>query len=756
MLYNDCSIKKGDFMKLKFRAEPKDIVIFIIFCFLLLYVVAFVELNIIEFSQNAEFHGLNPLPAFSPELFAPTMVFWLGSLIAIIISASNYFWDNESGFGFKFGKKEKKGYSRFATEKEFKKQLVKVDPKLDKLDAAGIPLINTDKEVWVDNGESHSLIIGSTGSGKTQGVVQPMVSILAKAGESMIITDPKGEIYRDNGTLLEKNGYNIIVLNLRDPELGNAWNPLAMPYQYFKAGKFDKASELLEDLGANITHEENNDDPFWNNASSDFFAGLAQGLFVDAKEEEININSIYSMATSADETLPGTRQPVLNAYYDFKDKNDVSFINVNTTINAAGPTKSSVLSVFRQKVKAFANRKNLSEMLSYSDFDMEDIGRKKTAVFIIVQDEKKTYHALATIFIKQVYETLISVAQTFPNGKLPNRTNFILDEFANMPPIKDIDSMISASRSRNIRLNFIIQNFAQLDTVYGESVASTIKGNSGNIVYLISTELKGLEEISKLAGEKESKKDDKTASTPLLSVSDLQRLKMYDFVILRQRMMPYITKVTPFWQTNKQGKWGKHLPIKELEERESREVQLFDIKEFIKKKQEENGTLPQGGISGAPSSLEELMAMRAGNHVNANTPNAADIVRKKLEELKQQEEMKKEQEARAKRAEEKINAILEEKRRKKAEESIKKEEVKEEKKKTPTPKEISDTLGNLASETNDETPAKPLPKASIINDDKPTPKKVESKIVEETPEDNTDFVTDDEFFDDFFADEDDM
>ena len=186
---------------------------------------------------------------------------------------------------------------------------------------------------------------------------------------------------------------------------------------------------------------------------------------------------------------------------------------------APNETKSSILSVFKQKIKLFSSRENLSEMLSNSDFDMKDIGRKKTAVFIVVQDEKKTYHPLVTIFIKQCYETLIDVAQE-NGGKLPYRTNFILDEFANMPPLKDVTTMVTAARSRQIRFSFIIQNFAQLTQVYGKENGETIKGNCGNIIYLISSELAALEEISKMCGEEKSKEKDKTASTPLVTVSE--------------------------------------------------------------------------------------------------------------------------------------------------------------------------------------------------------------------------------------------
>ena len=195
-------------------------------------------------------------------------------------------------------------------------------------------------------------------------------------------------------------------------------------------------------------------------------------------------------------------------YFTLKGEKHPAYIFASNTINAPTDTKGSILSVFRQKIRLFARGGELSEMLSYSDFNMREIGTQKTAIFMIIHDEKTTYHALATIFLKQAYETLIDVAQHCPKGKLPFRTNFILDEFANMPPLKDVTTMVTAARSRAIRFTFIIQNFAQLNDVYGKETAETIRSNCGNLIYLMTTELSALEEISKLCGEVKSKEKD--------------------------------------------------------------------------------------------------------------------------------------------------------------------------------------------------------------------------------------------------------
>ena len=340
----------------------------------------------------------------------------------------------------------------------------------------------------------------------------------------------------------------------------------------------DKAIELLDDLALNILYEEKNGnaDPFWEKSAADYFTGLALGLFEDATEDQINLNSLNLMSNLGEERFGGPNNNYIKEYFNSKDPSRPAYVNASGTVYSAEDTKQGVLSTFKQKVKLFSSRDNLSEMLCHSDFDMKEIGREKTAVFMIVQDEKKTLHPLATIFIKQIYETLIDVAQE-SGGKLPYRTNFILDEFANMPPLKDVTTMVTAARSRLIRFTFIIQNYAQLTQVYGKENAETIKGNC-NIMYLISSELQALEELSKLCGEKKSKDKDKTASTPLVTVSDLQRLQQYETISLRLRTMPFKTKLVPNYQMD----WGKKYEKATYPTREKRQVELFDIREFVK------------------------------------------------------------------------------------------------------------------------------------------------------------------------------
>jgi len=563
-------------MKLKFRADPEDLLIFGIFALFLLYIVAIGVVNLHTFASEGHLSGLNPFPAFGPDYLFSTLFLYFLFLLGLFASVSSMFFEREKGIGITTDKKDK-GYSRWAKEKEIKEELERVEIKQSNSKAAGVPLILNDNEMWVDNSEYHSLVIGATGSGKTQTVILPLVHSLAKAKESMIITDPKGEIYEKTSNMLRSRGYQILLLNFRDPQNGNAWNPMTLPYEMYKSGNQDKAIELLDDLALNILYDDSNKnaDPFWEKTSADYFSGVALGLFEDAKPEEININSISLATTVGEEKFGGSTY--IKEYFAAKDPASPAAINASSTIMAPSETKGSILSVFKQKVKLFASRENLSEMLSHSDIDLESIGERPTAVFIVIQDEKKTYHSLVTILLKQIYETLIAVAQRH-GGKLPVRTNFLLDEFANMPPLKDVTTMITAARSRAIRFTMIIQNFAQLDSVYGKEDAETIRGNCGNTIYLITTELKALEEISKMCGEVKSKKDDKTASTPLVTVSDLQRMKQFEVIILRMRRQPFKTKFTPYFKLD----WGKKYPPAHYPVREKQPLHTFDIKEFVK------------------------------------------------------------------------------------------------------------------------------------------------------------------------------
>lgn len=758
-------------LKLKIRVKQKDFIYFIAICIALFIGCAILAVNFLSFSEDGSLRGLNIFATWSMKSFWLTLLLFIVSLVVIFMNVSSTIFNFEKGgLGLVFGEKEEKGYNRWTTEKEMKSafKIEKVPVNVPTSEAGGIVMVNDGKNMWVDDGEYHSLIIGQSGSGKTTALVDPQVYSLCKHGESMVITDPKGEIYKHHANRLRDKGYKIVVINFRDPREGNAWNPLTIPYRMFKQGKSDKAKELLEDISQNILIDpKNTNDPFWERSAADYFSGLALGLFEDAKENEVNITSISHMATVGEEK--NGINTFAKDYFTLKSETSTAYGYAKATIAAPNDTKSSILSVFQSKIRTFSTREELSEMLSYSDFNMEDIGKEKTAVFLIVHDEKTTYHSLATIFIKQLYEVLIDVAHKCPNGELKYRTNFILDEFANMPQLRDVTSMVTAARSRKIRFTFIIQNFAQLDEVYGDKNAETIRSNCGNTIYLLTNELSALEEISKLCGEVKSKKDDKTVSTPLVTVTDLQKMKRNEIIVIRMRMRPFRTVLKGSYDID----WGDSFEDATLEERDIYPVRTFDMRQFVKEEKHKktmeainkaqntvgnnqfnnNNTIPPApnldplNFNTKPNDFNKNNDLfnldkpndfnKSNDPFNLDKPVDIDELVKNID--RQIAELEKEQQEEEKKRKEKEN------------EGIEKTSI--------NPSDI----GKASINTNVLPIEDPLTKIAENPFTKPTtvaPEKKESEIKNNSNVDNSSvvlsnqLVTDDQFFDDFFGDDD--
>ena len=588
-------------MKLKFVAEKRDFVIFSVLAFFLLFLIAVVISNVKSIMEEGVPAGINFLIAFYPNNILVTLGVWIGIIAALFATTSSYFFDMEKGFGYSDEKKTN-GYSRWAKDKDIigQRGVLEIPYSTSKIEGGGVPLVYGKDSAFVDNGESHTLVIGATGSGKTSGFVDPTMIHLMKGRESMIITDPKGEIYEHHSGKLRELGYQIIILNFREPQKGNCWNPYDLPYSYHQEGNFDKANELLNDLATNIVVDGQGDDPFWQNAAADYLTGIGLALFKDAPKETININSVNLMINQGEERIgPKT---YMQEYFNMQDPTSPIAVNMGAVVNTAQDTKAGVLTVLQQKVKTLAVTKNLSEMLSKSDFDMASIGEKPTAVFLIIQDEKTTYHSLATIFIKQCYESLITVAHKH-GGALPVRTNFIVDEFANMPKFKDITTMVTAARSRHIRFTFIIQNFAQINKTYGKEEAETIRGNCGNLIFILTGELQAMEEISKLCGDKLIRvgKDKKEETRPLITVSELQTLPFGTFILIKQRCYPFKGKIrqgfdNDFGFGKGSDYFGKNVTYPQ---RELGEIPVFSLKEYVQAKKAQNRPGLDFGPAGA-------------------------------------------------------------------------------------------------------------------------------------------------------------
>ncbi|MGN0366124.1 MAG: VirD4-like conjugal transfer protein, CD1115 family [Suilimivivens sp.] len=431
--------------------------------------------------------------------------------------------------------------TRFMTQEEMMERLVEIDLKeTGGFSQAGIPLLVKDQKAYVDVEDNHTIIFGATGSKKTRLFGMPSVEILSRAGESFVVTDPKGEIYQRTVENVTQRGYQIYCLNLRDFKQGVTWNPLTLPYDYYHGGEKSKAVEMVSEL-AGMLAGESLQDPFWSETARDVLTGFMMILLESAQREECNIKSVLAL---------------WEQYLDEKEKmmRNIKRIYGNSLItrklgslnNDSSKTVGSIEAVVATGLNKLASHEEFVEFLSQEGMEFEAVTKGKTAIYLIVPDENKFYHFVASLFLEQLYQVLIKEAQKSSDGRLAIRMNYIVDEFANIPKMNNIDSMITASRSRNIRFNLIVQSKMQLEDKY-EGLASVICDNCTNWVYLYSKDYGLLNEISRLCGEVIY---DNHMTLPLISEFELQHLRKEEgeALVLAGRNYPCIVNLADIEQ----------------------------------------------------------------------------------------------------------------------------------------------------------------------------------------------------------------
>jgi len=436
--------------------------------------------------------------------------------------------------------------ARWATDEEIigSQNVLQIDIENDNCNGCGIPIISDGRKIYVDNGDTHTMIVGATGSKKTRLIGMPTIGSIIMAGESFVTTDPKGELFQKTAPLASAKGYDIFVLNLRNLAQSGRWNPLALPYQLYHGGEREKAVSILNDLISVLVQPqiENTRDNYFAYHGSNLFLANALVFLETASPEEANLKNFaeFCAKESTAEMIEEIRKYCADG--------SIAAINYSgeLTNKTAQNTFGNIASCMMLMLSPFIMNKSLCQVLSENCIDMGDIGKTKTAIYIIVPDEKTTLHFLATLFVKQVYESLIDFADRQEDKKLHIRVNLVLDEFANIPKIQDIGTMLTASRSRNMRFYLLVQGLRQIQSRYGENDAHTIMGNCSNLIYLYSRELELLKEISELCG-KRMKPDNRGEfrEIPLIAVTELQQLKKErgEALMMLSRNKPYVTEL---------------------------------------------------------------------------------------------------------------------------------------------------------------------------------------------------------------------
>ncbi len=371
----------------------------------------------------------------------------------------------------------------------------------------------TPQSAWVLSSDQHALIVGSPGSRKTRGVVLETMGVIGSARrESMLITDPKGELYAHTAFWLRAQGYDVRRFDLREPSRSVRSNPVQAVTDALAIGRRDHASALAWDIAHLLvgSRESHSSDPFWDDSAEALVAALilavAQGtppaggrpLEDEAPwqwplPEERHMPSVYATLLSGG--AGGGRLDELIAQFPVDHPAAKAYGPVALSVEK---TRASILGTAATALRLFGDDET-AWLTAVQDHDLADIGRKPTAVFLVIPDERATRYPLATLYIQQTLQALASLADEH-GGRLPVGVNFLLDEFGNLPQIRDFDKTVTVARGRGIRLALVLQDLAQLKRHYGEA-ANTIKGSLSTWIYLRTAEIDTAREIAAKLGQ---------------------------------------------------------------------------------------------------------------------------------------------------------------------------------------------------------------------------------------------------------------
>ncbi len=495
-------------------------------------------------------------------------------------------------------------------------------------------------------------MLDGSGAGKSASYVIPNACQLLG---SYVFTDPKGELYDKTAGYLKAKGYKIKVLNLVRPQNSDGYNPLL----HIK-------NEIDVDVIANTIVKgqntgTNSSDPFWDDMAEMLLKALIYYLKAVRPPEEQNLAGCSELVRAANSN--GGDNLLTNLMnqlpYDHPARMNYKSIEV-----APEKTYGSILSSLQSKLGKFDSRE-IAELTSTNTINFEDIGKEKTAVYVISSDTHAAYDFLLTIFFSQMIQQLYDFADE-SGGALPVPTYFILDEFANIGKIPDFDKKISTSRSRKISFSVILQNLDQLEAVYKEA-HETIMGNCDTHLFLGSNSQKTVEYFSKALGEKtifresESVNKDRAdwkqgksvseqnMARALLTPDELRRLDVDTCIIYEKGLKPIKANKYYYYKYNTakiiapyavdhnnremedRGVWRKfnpYNPYVEKEEKEETKIEeLDDLFEEIPKKEEEPvaATMP----SSNPSGFDSINTMQ--NQAPKNNEEELNDIQKELE-----------------------------------------------------------------------------------------------------------------------------
>ncbi|TCW42561.1 type IV secretion system protein VirD4 [Thermohydrogenium kirishiense] len=386
------------------------------------------------------------------------------------------------------------GTARWRTEKEISKTFTVWNTNSN-LSKGGFVVGAERERVWLDTGDRHCLVIGSTRSGKSRRVILPTIWNLGKAGESIIVSDPKGEIYSYSSEYLKKQGYKVILIDLRDPYRGNQWNPLLHVSSALDSNDYSAASQAAWDVANIISNQQQyTGDPIWPQSQESLTAALILAVSSFAPYEARHLGSVYEMLHQ----MGANGGDLLDEYFCSLPKEHPASSAYGVAALSEDRLRSSIFTGTAAQLRLWSDPAVIW-LTSNQDHNLDDLGKEKAAVFIVIPDERSTRNVLASLYITQTYQALVDLANR-NGGILPKRVNFILDEFGNLPSIPEFDRKVTVAAGRGMRFLLAVQDISQIKAKYRE-LSQTITGNCATWVYILTTDLETAKIISGKTGQ---------------------------------------------------------------------------------------------------------------------------------------------------------------------------------------------------------------------------------------------------------------
>lgn len=382
----------------------------------------------------------------------------------------------------------------------------------------------TKERYLFDKEDTHTLVIGATGSGKSRYLVMPSIFLLGLAGESMVITDVKKELFLSTSGFLNELGYDCYTLDFKNPPKSDKYNILQPVIDAVKKGDYSLAEMRAFDITDALVGSNTHNEKIWENGEKAVIAASILSIVSECMErpELQNLALVYWHIAKFAESSDESRKK--------KDKYHKFLKSQSNSISAYVASKSAALSdIAPDKTKGsfytsamitlnlFATD-YMYRITSKTEIDFENIGKKKTALFIVLPDEKTTYYSIASLLVTQIFEKMVEVSDKF-GGRLPVRVNFLLDEFGNFAPIKDFESKLTMGRSRGLRFNLFLQGIPQITKKYSKEAESIITSNCENWIYLQTDDEDTKDIISKKLGKYTIKSSSVSSSNDRDSVS---------------------------------------------------------------------------------------------------------------------------------------------------------------------------------------------------------------------------------------------